>query len=219
MLKKLNYDFKDKNLLKQALTHKSTKSNGNNERLEFLGDAVLDLVVAEYLCAKFKNTPEGDLSKPRAALVNETSFAKLAKALEIDKNIIISQAEEHNHGREKNSILSDAFEAVMGAIYLESGLETVAKIAINLLENEYEEISLDSLAKDYKTALQEITQGSFGITPEYKLLSSKGPDHKKTFEMGVFLNGEIYGKSIGKSKKDAEQKAAKIAIAKVKDKR
>lgn len=212
MLENLNYKFKNKELLKLALTHKSAKKGTNNERLEFLGDAVMDLVVAEYLCDKFRSTPEGDLSKLRAALVNETSFATLAKKINLGDNIIISAAEENNNGREKNSILSDAFEALMGAIYLESGLEKVRKIAIDLLEDEYKDISLKALAKDYKTTLQEITQAKFGITPEYRLVASKGPDHKKEFKMGVYLDGKLYGEAIGKSKKDGEQKAAKIAI-------
>lgn len=215
MIENLNYKFKNKDLLELALTHKSAKKASNNERLEFLGDAVLDLIVAEYLCKKFQHTPEGDLSKLRAALVNETSFATLAKKLNLGKNIIISSAEEHNNGREKNSILSDAFEALMGAIYLESGLDKVKDIAINLLEDEYEDISLEALAKDYKTALQEITQARFGVTPEYRLIASKGPDHKKDFKMGVYLDGKLYGEAVGKSKKDGEQKAAQIAIEKI----
>lgn len=212
MLKNLNYKFNDEELLELALTHKSAKKGTNNERLEFLGDAVMDLIVAEYLCDKFRSTQEGDLSKLRAALVNETSFAKLAKKLDLGDNIIISAAEENNNGREKNSILSDAFEALMGAIYLEAGLEKVRKIAIDLLESEYKDISLKALAKDYKTTLQEITQAKFGITPEYRLIDSKGPDHKKEFKMGIFLNDKLYGEAVGKSKKDGEQKAAKIAI-------
>lgn len=217
MIENLNYKFKDRSLLELALTHKSAKRGVNNERLEFLGDAVMDLIVAEYLCDKFKDIPEGDLSKLRAALVNEKSFAKLARMLNLGKSIIISNAEENNNGREKSSILSDAFEALMGAIYLESGLEASRKVAIELLESEYQDISLEALAKDYKTALQELTQGKFGITPEYRLLASKGPDHKKDFKMAVYLDGKLYGEAVGKSKKDGEQKAAKIAIDRLKN--
>ncbi|NLY04325.1 MAG: ribonuclease III [Campylobacter sp.] len=212
MLENLGYKFKDTDLLRRSLTHKSAKKPYNNERLEFLGDAVMDLIVAEYLCEKFRLIPEGDLSKLRAALVNEISFANLAKKLNLGSYIIISNAEEHNNGREKNSILSDAFEALMGAIYLESGLKTAKDVAIKLLEDEYEDISLKALAKDYKTALQELTQAKFGVTPEYKLISTSGPDHKKDFKMAVFLEDSLYGEAVGKSKKDGEQKAAKIAI-------
>ncbi|PSM53097.1 ribonuclease III [Campylobacter blaseri] len=213
--KNLGYKFKDKNLLKLALTHKSSKTPKNNERLEFLGDAVMDLIVAEYLCQKFKDTNEGELSKLRAALVNETSFSNLAKNLNLGNFIFLSNAEEQNNGRHKNSILSDAFEAIMGAIYIEGGLEICKNIAIRLLEKNYDEIDSKSLLKDYKTTLQEITQAKFGATPMYKLISSQGPDHEKKFVMGVFLNDKKYGESLGKSKKDAEQKAAKKAIEKI----
>lgn len=211
----LKYEFKDKDLLERALTHKSSNKPFSNERLEFLGDAVMDLIVAKYLFDRFSQIPEGDLSKLRAALVNETSFANLAKMLYLGEFMIISPAEEKNNGRSKNSLLSDAFEALMGAIFLESGLEKVSSIALRLLESEYKNISLDALARDYKTTLQEITQGSIGVTPEYKLISTKGPDHKKEFKMGVYLDGKEYGWAIGKSKKDAEQKAAKKAIEKL----
>lgn len=210
--KKLNYNFQDLDLLQRALTHKSSNKPYSNERLEYLGDAVMDLVVAKYLFEKFKNTPEGDLSKLRAALVNETSFAKLAKALNLGDFIIISSAEERNNGRNKNSLLSDAFEALMGAVFLEIGFEKTSKIALNLLEKEYHHISLEEIVKDYKTELQEITQSILGLIPTYILLDSKGPDHKKEFKIGVFLGDEKYGEAVGKSKKDAEQKAAKIAI-------
>lgn len=210
--KKLNYNFQDLDLLQGALTHKSSNKPYSNERLEYLGDAVMDLIVAKYLFEKFKNTPEGDLSKLRAALVNETSFAKLAKALNLGDFIIISSAEERNNGRNKNSLLSDAFEALMGAVFLEIGFEKTSKIALNLLEKEYHHISLEEIVKDYKTNLQEITQSILGLIPTYILLDSKGPDHKKEFKIGVFLGDEKYGEAVGKSKKDAEQKAAKIAI-------
>ncbi|MSN96233.1 ribonuclease III [Campylobacter sp. FMV-PI01] len=214
--KKLGYKFRDISVLERALTHKSSTKAFNNERLEFLGDAVMDLVVAKYLFDKFKGCPEGDLSKLRAALVNEKSFATLARKINLGDFLYISLAEDNNNGRHKDSILSDAFEALMGAIFLESGLDEVEKISISLFEKEYKNISLDALVKDYKTTLQEITQAKFALIPEYKLISSKGPDHNKNFEMGVFLNGIEYGKAIGRSKKEGEQKAAKIAIEKIK---
>ncbi len=210
--KKLGYTFKDKNLLKEALTHKSFKSPVNNERLEFLGDAVLDLIVGEYLYKKFPKANEGELSKLRASLVNEEGFAKLADKIDIGKYIFISQAEENNQGRNKPSLLSNAFEAVMGAIYLEDGLERVRDIALNLLEKTYPKIDLDSLFKDYKTALQELTQAKYGVTPEYKLLNSSGPDHKKEFEVAVTLHGKTISTANGKSKKAAQQEAAKRAL-------
>ena len=137
----LGYKFKDINLITEALTHKSYTREYNNERLEFLGDAVLDLIVGEYLFFKFCKSDEGNLSKIRASLVNETSFEKLARYINLGSLIYLSNAEENNGGREKSSLLSNAFEAVMGAVYLEAGLDIVGKIAIDLIESNHEEIS------------------------------------------------------------------------------
>ncbi len=210
--KRLGYDFENKALLIEALTHKSYKQPYNNERLEFLGDAVLDLVVGEYLFKKFPDSDEGVLSKIRAALVNESGFTRLAKVLELGEYIYLSPAEENNNGREKPSLLSNAFEAVMGAIYLEAGLERVREIAVALLESSYPKIDLKTLSKDYKTALQELTQATHGTTPSYELLGAFGPDHKKEFEVAVTLAGERIATARGKSKKEAQQKAAHIAL-------
>jgi len=210
--KTLGYEFEDKKLLIEALTHKSYKQPYDNERLEFLGDAVLDLVVGEYLFQKFRKSDEGKLSKIRASLVNEEGFNKLAKAINLGHYIYLSNAEENNGGRQKPSLLSNAFEAVMGAIYLEAGLKKVEEIAIELIENNYKDISLNSLFRDYKTTLQELTQARFGITPEYKVISSRGPDHKKEFELAVLIEGKEYARAIGKSKKIAQQEAAKLAV-------
>ena len=210
--KRLNYTFKDKQLIIEALTHKSYKKPYNNERLEFLGDAVLDLIVGEYLFMKFPNSNEGVLSKIRASLVNESGFTLLAKAINLGEYIYLSPAEENNNGRNKPSLLSNAFEAIIGAVYLEAGLEKAKEIAIALLEAEHPKIDLDTLSKDYKTALQELTQATHGVTPQYELLGSSGPDHKKEFEIAVKLNGETIASAKGKSKKEAQQKAAKIAL-------
>jgi len=214
--KDLGYEFKDKKLIIEALTHKSYKQPYDNERLEFLGDAVLDLVVGEYLFKKFKTSDEGNLSKIRASLVNETGFDKLARALRLGDYILLSNAEDNNGGREKSSLLSNAFEAIMGAIYLEAGLQKVEEIAIRLIEENHKEISLDSLFRDFKTTLQELTQARFGITPEYKVIASRGPDHKKEFEVGVFIEGKEYARANGKSKKIAQQEAAQEAVAMLK---
>ena len=208
---KLGYKFKNQAHLKIALTHKSAKNGHNNERLEFLGDAVMDLIVGEYLFKKF-SSDEGDLSKLRAALVNESSFSKFAKFLGIGENLNMSLSEERNGGREKPSLLSDAFEAIMGAVYLESGLQNTARIATAILEILYPRISFNELVKDYKTALQELTQAKFGVTPEYILLGSSGPDHKKSFEMAALVSGKRLSSAVGASKKEAEQKCAQIAL-------
>ena len=208
---KLGYKFKNLTHLKIALTHKSAKNGHNNERLEFLGDAVMDLIVGEYLFKKF-SSDEGDLSKLRAALVNESSFSKFAKFLGIGENLNMSLSEERNGGREKPSLLSDAFEAIMGAVYLESGLQNTARIATAILEILYPRISFNELVRDYKTALQELTQAKFGVTPEYVLLGSSGPDHKKSFEMAALVGGRRLSSAVGASKKEAEQKCAQIAL-------
>ncbi len=208
----LGYRFKDKTLILEALTHKSYKKAKNNERLEFLGDAVLDLVVGEYLYHKFPNINEGKLSKMRASLVNEEGFKKLAVKLNLGRYLLLSPAEEHNQGREKPSLLSNAFEALMGAIYLESGLDKVKEIAYKLLEEVYPKIDLDSIFRDYKTTLQEFTQEHFGVIPEYKLINATGPDHKKEFEIAVFINDKELAKAKGKSKKATHQKVAQIAL-------
>ena len=210
--KALNYKFKQIDLITEALTHKSYKKPYNNERLEFLGDAVLDLIVGEYLFKKFPKEDEGVLSKIRASLVNEKGFTKLALSINLGESLLISSAEENNDGRIKPSLLSNAFEAIIGAIYLESGLIITAEIAINLIESNYEIIDLNSLSKDFKTTLQELTQADFGETPTYKLVKSFGPDHKKEFEIAVELQHKIVASAIGRSKKEAQQKAAEIAL-------
>lgn len=215
--KLLKYEFKNINLLKEAITHKSIKSSINNERLEFLGDAVLDLIVGEYLYHKFNTQSEGDLSKLRASLVNEDSLAKIAKELKLGEFLYLSPAEENNGGRNKQSLISDALEALMGAIYLESGLNSVKVIFIDLLEKNFPDINLNSLTKDYKTTLQEITQAQIGTAPKYELISSSGPDHKKSFEMAVLLNGKEIARATGNSKKAAEQACALKALEMLKN--
>ena len=213
--KALNYQFKQSNLITEALTHKSYKKPYNNERLEFLGDAVLDLIVGEYLFDKFPKENEGLLSKIRASLVNEKGFAKLARDINLGDCLLISPAEENNFGRTKPSLLSNAFEAVIGAIYLESGLEDASMVAVTLIESGYEIIDLNSLSKDFKTTLQELTQAEFGETPTYKMVRSFGPDHKKEFEISIELQHRVISTAIGRSKKEAQQRAAEIALKKL----
>jgi ribonuclease-3 len=209
---RLDYNFANKKLIIEALTHKSYKQPYNNERLEFLGDAVLDLIVGEYLFNKFPNHDEGKLSKMRASLVNEEGFTRLATHIGLGQLLFLSNAEENNGGRSKPSLLSNAFEAIIGALYLEAGLERARQISVKLLEEVYPDISLDTLFKDYKTTLQEITQARFGTTPEYRLVGSHGPDHKKEFKIAVYIDGKEYASASGKSKKVAQQEAAFIAI-------
>jgi len=214
---RVGYTFKNKKLIIEALTHKSDKKPYNNERLEFLGDAVLDLIVGEFLFRKFPDSDEGLLSKIRASLVNESGFNQLARKIDLGQFIYLSPAEENNNGREKPSLLSNAFEAVIGAIYLEGGLEVAREIVVKLLMETHRKIDLKSLSKDYKTALQELTQASHGVTPTYTLLRSFGPDHKKEFEIAIILDGETIASAQGKSKKEAQQRAAHIALKKLKN--
>jgi ribonuclease-3 len=210
--KSLGYQFENEKLITEALTHRSYSKEFNNERLEFLGDAVMDLIVGEYLFFLFPDKEEGFLSKLRAALVNEESFTKLAKELNLGKFLKLSNAEENNGGREKPSILSSAFEAVMGALYLEAGFDKTKEIALKLLKKVYPVINPDELLKDYKTNLQEITQAHFGEVPEYRVINTTGPDHKKQFEIGVYIQGKKYAVAKGKSKKVAQQEGAKKTI-------
>ncbi|ADV47312.1 ribonuclease III [Nitratifractor salsuginis] len=217
--RRLGYEFKNPQLIVEALTHKSYKKPYNNERLEFLGDAVLDLIVGEFLFHKFPQSDEGVLSKIRASLVNESGFATLARAIDLGRYIYLSPAEENNQGRSKPSLLSNAFEAVIGAIYLEAGLENARSIVVRLLDETYPRIDLDTLCKDYKTALQELTQATHGVTPDYEMIGSSGPDHRKEFEVAVKLDGETIASAKGRSKKAAQQKAAEIALQKLRKER
>jgi len=217
--KQLDYTFDNRELIVEALTHKSYKKSYDNERLEFLGDAVMDLIVGEYLFKKFNKSDEGQLSKIRASLVSEIGFTKLAKVLKLGDYLLLSKAEENNGGREKSSLLSNSFEAIIGAIYLEAGLKKVEEIAIKLIEDNYQDISLDSLFRDFKTTLQELTQARYGVTPEYRVLASRGPDHLKEFEVGVFIQNKEYASANGKSKKIAQQIAAETALKVLKRKK
>ncbi|MFP4485753.1 MAG: ribonuclease III [Campylobacterales bacterium] len=210
--KLLGYEFKDSDLLQSALTHKSYTRVKNNERLEFLGDAVIDLLIGEYLFLKFPKHKEGQLSKMRASLVSEKSLFRYAQKVELGEHIYLSVAEDNNKGREKPSILSSAFEAIIGAVYLESGIEVCREILYILTEKIYPNIDFDSVFSDYKTTLQEVTQAHFGTIPEYILQKTSGPDHQKEFEISVVIEGRVYATQSGNSKKDAQQKAAQLAL-------
>ncbi|MDR2635452.1 MAG: ribonuclease III [Campylobacteraceae bacterium] len=209
---RLGYKFCNRELITQALTHKSCRAPHNNERLEFLGDAVLDLIVGEYLYMKFPEKSEGELSKLRASLVNEKSFKNIALELDLGSYVFISTAEENNNGRDKISLLSNTYEALMGAVYLDGGIENVRVIVTKLLEKVYPKIDMQTLFKDYKTLLQEFTQAFYGVAPEYTLISSTGPDHKKEFELAVVLKGRRLAQACGSTKKEAEQHAAEAAL-------
>lgn len=212
----LRYEFKNKELLQNALTHSSYANearNGthSNERLEFLGDSVLSVIVADCLYKSFPNLPEGELTKLRASLVCEKSLCGFSRELELGKYLMLGRGEDKGGGRERDSILADAFEAVLAAIYLDGGMECARRHVMRFVLPELKHTD-DEVFKDYKTALQEIIQRNPEETVAYFLTGESGPDHNKVFEVEVRLNSNVIGKGKGKSKKQAEQMAAKQAL-------
>ncbi|MDD4601273.1 Ribonuclease 3 [bioreactor metagenome] len=213
--------FGDMNLLQQALTHTSfaneSKHQGiiHNERLEFLGDAVLDLVISEHLFRRFPGLPEGDLTKARAMVVCEPTLAQCSSKITIGNYILLGRGESASGGRERLSILADAFEAVIGAIYLDSGFEVAAKFVLDQLNDELKLIERGDYLKDYKTSLQEVVQKNNESKITYEIAAERGPDHDKLFDAIVLINGIKMGRGSGRSKKEAEQRAAKQALIKL----
>ena len=212
---KLNYKFNDEGLLLRALSHSSyanerKRANGSNERLEFLGDSVLSIVVSDYLY-KNLNVPEGDLTKLRASLVCEKSLHVFAKRIQLGEFLLLGKGEENTGGRERPSILADAFEAVIAAIYLDGGMAPAAKHILRFMPEDIK-VSKKPVFDDFKTLLQEIVQKNPEEKVEYVLIGEEGPDHNKRFVVEVCLNSQVIGKGKGKSKKEAEQLAAKEAL-------
>jgi len=215
--KAIAYFFRDEGILSQALTHKSyaNEKKGmqkDNERLEFLGDAVLDLSISHIIMERFPDLSEGEMSKLRASMVNESSLALLAEGIGLHQHLLLGHGEEVSGGRKKLSILADAFEAVIAAIYLDGGFEAAFKTVTGLFSKL---ISKGGLYVDYKTRLQELTQERLKWVPSYSLKSSSGPDHARVFEVELYIEGRLYGTGKGKSKKEAEQEAAKEALRKI----
>ncbi|MBI5457437.1 ribonuclease III [Candidatus Kaiserbacteria bacterium] len=215
---KLGYSFQDKRLLETAFTHRSylneNKAAGreHNERLEFLGDAVLELVVTEFLYAKYPDKPEGDLTSFRAALVNTVSIADAATKLSMNDYLLLSRGESKDTGRARMIILANAFEALIGALYLDSGYETAKKFIADQLFHKTEEVVEKRLWQDAKSRLQELAQEKNGITPTYQVMSQSGPDHDRTFVVGAFIGQEKVATGEGRSKQEAEQDAAQKAL-------
>ncbi|MEE1144427.1 MAG: ribonuclease III [Acutalibacteraceae bacterium] len=211
--KNLDYTFKNKDLLKQALTHSSYANEAHtqsNERLEFLGDSVLSLVVSDHIYTRF-NTPEGELTKLRASLVCEASLYEFAKELELGKFMLLGKGEQQYRGNERPSMLADAFEAVLAAIYLDGGMEPAKKLVLRFVKEDL--IHTERITfKDYKTKLQEVIQKNPEEHLEYVLVDEKGPDHAKEFTVELRLNSNVIAQGIGKSKKSAEQNAACEAL-------
>ena len=215
---KIGYTFQDKALLVHALSHTSyTNEHGmekqaSNERLEFLGDAIVDMVVSDYLYRHNSTEPEGTLTKWRASVVCEASFAHIAAGMDYGSYLLLGKGEEATGGRSRSSVLADAFEAVIAAIYLDSNIETVSAWIIRHLREELTLAMQGKMAKDYKTLLQELVQKGERGKVSYVITDEKGPDHAKTFCVDVLVDGERAASGSGTSKKDAEQAAAGAAI-------
>ena len=207
----IGYKFNNAKLLKTALTHSSYANEArteSNERLEFLGDSVLSIIVSEYLFKRLKNVAEGTLSKYRASLVCEQSLYEISKQINLSELIYLGRGEEMTGGRKRHSIVSDAFEAVIAAIYLDGGMETARKWVINLMRDSIEDVAEGHRSNDYKTMLQEVFQKGNTGKVTYRTVAEKGMDHNKTFEVEVLVDGAPRGRGEGHSKKEAEQDAA-----------
>ena len=215
--KQIGYEFKNTSLLREALTHSSYANENNskdNERLEFLGDSVLDMIVGEWLYKKYPDLKEGILSKMRASLVCEQGLEVVAREIRLGELITLGRGEAQMGGNRRPSIVSDAFEALIAAIYLDSDFETVKKWVLALMKDKLESVGDDKYFGDYKTNLQEIVQGQGKGRIHYKVMEEHGEDHMKEFVIAVFINGKEMGRGSGLSKKEAEQKAAYAAIRK-----
>lgn len=216
--KKIDIIFKDKDLLINAFTHRSyiNEHSGSglehNERLEFLGDAVLELVTTHELFIRYPQTPEGELTAYRAALVNTNSIAEAGEALGMNEYLLLSKGEAKDTGKARSVIIADTFEALIGAIYLDQGYDAAKKFIVTTLMGKIEEIVEKNLWRDAKSLLQEKAQESEGITPIYKIIEEKGPDHDKHFTAGAYIGSRLLAKGRGKSKQEAEQDAARKAL-------
>ena len=217
----LKYSFKKKTLLQRAMTHKSFANERkmsreeHNERLEFLGDAVLELAVSELLMTRYPDYSEGELSKLRAAVVNEKQLASFSRSFGLGDYLYLGKGEEQTSGREKPSLLADVYEAVLGAVYLDRGF----KAAVKLIQRHYSDLlnqaPLEGFYKDYKTDLQERSQSLYKSIPRYRLIGETGPDHDKMFEVEIYIRNESFGRGHGRNKKDAEQMAAQQALSRL----
>ena len=215
--KKISYTFKNKELLHEALSHSSyanelKRGRNSNERLEFLGDSVLSIVVSKHLFTHFKHLPEGELTKIRASLVCEKALFEFSKKIDLGKHILLGKGEENSGGRTRPSIVSDAFEAVIAAVFLDGGMEEAEKYVLSFIPKNLEANSSKSL-HDYKTMLQEIIQKNPEERVEYVLADQTGPDHDRNFVVQVRLNSNVIGTGEGHSKKQAEQAAAREALS------
>lgn len=213
--KNIGYTFKDKELLKTALTHRSYANENHthdNERLEFLGDSVLSIIVSDYIFKRMRNVDEGDLSKFRATLVCEKSLASISDTIKLRELVFLGRGEELTGGRKRPSIISDAFEAVLGAIYLDAGFDTAQKWLLMLMRERIELVLQGNFYSDYKTTLQELVQKDGKSSVTYTTIETSGKEHNRSFRVQVEINGKPIKSATGHSKKTAEQAAAKAAL-------
>ena len=221
--KSLGYTFNNQSILKESVTHKSyahekkTSISSYNERMEFLGDAVLELIISEYLFSTYTKYTEADLSKIKAYIVQESSLAETAKKLDIGTYLLLGKGEEMTGGREKPSLLADAFEAVLCAIYIDGGLENARKFILDNLSHKVEKLAANKFIFDFKTELQEAVQAQYGMLPKYITHNEEGPEHQKIFEVEVYVKDDLFGTGKGRTKKAAAQQAAEAALAKIKE--
>ncbi len=219
--KKIGYRFKSLDLLNQGLRHKSfvhenlEEDGRDNERLEFLGDAVLDLVVGHLIMDRYPDYQEGSLSRLRAAVVNETRLARIAQDLSLGEYLLLGKGEEMTRGREKNSILASSLEALLATIYFDGGFKKAFKVISQLFSLPLELAEKESFYQDFKTQLQEFSQETLKATPRYVMGKEFGPDHDKIFGVKVLIQGKVAGVGAGKSKKEAEQRAAQRTLRKL----
>ncbi len=219
--KTIGYTFNDKTTLINALSHSSFSNELKskniesecNERLEFFGDSVLSFTVSEYLYTNYPNLPEGELSKVRAGTVCEKALASFARKIDLGRYLLLGHGEDNQNGRNRPSILADAFEAVLAAMYLDGGIEPVKKFLLPFASDEISQIIARGNTKDYKTMLQQFVQQEQSDFLEYKVVGESGPAHDKIFEAEASLNNNVIGRGKGKSKREAEQNAAKEALA------
>lgn len=221
---KLGYTFNNKELLIEALTHKSyyhehpDEAKGYNERLEFLGDSVLALIIVDYLFSLNNKLPESTMAKMKSYLVKEGILSEIAKSLSLGKFLRLGKGEELTGGRTKRSVLANAMEALIGAVYVDGGIEAVKNIILNnLYATKLEMVVNSGEFQDFKTELQELSQHLFGSVPAYKVLKEEGKEHEKLFTIEVYIGGNLYGVGMGTNKKEAESQAAKEALMKLKE--
>ncbi|MEK6589946.1 MAG: ribonuclease III [Nitrospinota bacterium] len=215
---KINYRFKDISLLNQSLTHKSYVNENmseklqDNERLEFLGDAILSLVVSDYSISKFLDYSEGELTRIRAAVVSEANLSLIAREMEIGRFLLLGKGEDMTGGRDKSSLLANAFEAVIAAIYLDSGYRETFYVLIDILNDKINKVADYELHRDFKSDLQEFIQNKQYSIPQYRVSAEFGPPHEKVFDVEVVIDGTVYGIGRGRTKKEAEQSAAQKVL-------